>query len=187
MSSLFSSPSKQATAAAQASQQISQQDIQQLEDYISGQQGQLRTAIGQQGPNPYFGAAQQLNPQAYYTNPNNTVTYGAQGPGTTSGRTSTQTSQPGPPALPNVILGAPPAQTPPRTGTGGGGGGQGGGGNGGNGPINPITGLPVRIPPGRAMLDVNGNPLPTPADNGEGPIQNPLVPPGQRIPPRQVM
>lgn len=159
MSTLFSSPQKSATAAAQASNQISQQDIQQLEDYVSGQQGQLRTAIGAQGPNPYFGAAQQLNPQAYYTDPTNTVNFGVSGPGTVPANPFTTGARTNPPGLPPVIL----PQQPPQTGTGGtgtggtGSGGQigtggAGGGDGSGGPGDGGLGggfqrpLPARLP-----------------------------------------
>lgn len=130
LGTMFSSPGKQASQAASASDQAASQVIGQLENYTDTHQQQLRDAIAQQGPNPYFAAAGQLDPQAYYTNPSDTVNFGSGGPGTTSGYTF---SQPSPfassaPPLPKVILSGPtsgqnptpqqPTQPPPQSGGG---------------------------------------------------------------------
>jgi hypothetical protein len=74
--SLFSSPSKQANAAANAQQGLTDHTIQQLEDYVGTQQGQERSAIAGLGTNPYLGAAAQMNPSAYRVDPSNTQTFG---------------------------------------------------------------------------------------------------------------
>lgn len=74
MGSLFSSPGKQAQQAAQATGNIDQAMIQQMEGYVDTHQQQLRDAIGGLGPNPYFGAAPGT--AAYAVNPSNTVTAG---------------------------------------------------------------------------------------------------------------
>lgn len=120
MGSLFSSPSKQANAAASASQGISQQDIAQLENYVSGQQQQLRGAISGLGPNPYFAAGNQMNPANYRINPADTVGFGSQGPGTqtvvasnpvqANPYPSPQTTNPSPTPPANQ---PPPSTTPP--------------------------------------------------------------------------
>lgn len=143
---MFSSPGKQAQQAAQASGQISDQEISKLLNYTDTHQQELRDAINKQGPNPYFGAAQQLNPQAYYTNPHDTTTFsaGGLGSGLTPGSSSAQQSSPFLPPLPHVILPPsempqpPPAPAPPpapsgppqtnKPAPGGGGGGVGPGG-----------------------------------------------------------
>jgi type II secretory pathway pseudopilin PulG len=94
MSSLLSSPSKQASAAASAQGAISQQMIDQVEQYTTQQQQALRGAIGGLGANPYFGASQQINPSMYAINPNDTVSFGSQGPGTYSVPASQPTTPP---------------------------------------------------------------------------------------------
>jgi hypothetical protein len=94
VSSLFSSPSKQAAQAASAEQGVSQQSIDQAEAYVSGQQQQERGAIQGLGDNPYFSAAQTLSPTP--VNPSNTVQFGSSGPGTTQvGATATPTNTSG--------------------------------------------------------------------------------------------
>jgi hypothetical protein len=60
MSSLFSSPSKQASQAASASEAISQQDIQQAENYVNTSEGQERGAIQGLGANPYIAAGNAM-------------------------------------------------------------------------------------------------------------------------------
>ena len=152
-SSMFSSPSKQASAAASASGQEAQQVIGQLEQYTDQHQQQLRDAISGMGANPYFSAAQQLNPQAYYTNPSDTVTFGnAGGGGLSSGNPFVAPSQAGPPPLPGVILGAPPSAPPTST--------------------PPVTKPPVTTPP---------NPTPIGGKNPFGGGQGPVVAPPAQI------
>lgn len=56
--------------------------LNQLESYVGQQQQAERGAIAGLGPNPYFAAAQQMNPGAYRVNPAQTQTFGASGPGT---------------------------------------------------------------------------------------------------------
>lgn len=77
---LFSSPSKQASSAASASEAISQQDITQAEDYANQSEGQERSAIASTGPNPYFGAAADQNPSNYTIDPTNVATFSTPAP-----------------------------------------------------------------------------------------------------------
>lgn len=111
LGSMFSSPGKQASQAASASGQIADQEISKLMNYTDTHQQQLRDAIGQQGPNPYFAAAQQLDPQAYYTNPQDATTFSAGGPGLTSGQTQVQ-GNPFAPPPPRIIMSGPTSGTP---------------------------------------------------------------------------
>lgn len=122
MGSLFSSPGKQAQQAAQATGNIDQAMIGQMEGYVDTHQQQLRDAIAGLGPNPYFGAAPGTG--AYKVDPANTVQAGpgALPPGLTPGGGTTQgTLAPGggnPFAAPQQrsTLQAPPQQsmgTPP--------------------------------------------------------------------------
>jgi hypothetical protein len=84
---MFSSPSKQAGQAASASQGISQQTIDQAENYNAQQQGQERSAIAGLGDNPYIAAADQLaqTPPKITPTAANTSTFATPGPaGTTT-------------------------------------------------------------------------------------------------------
>jgi hypothetical protein len=86
VTSMFSSPSKQAQAAASAQQGLSQQAIAQAEQYANQTATNEQNAIANVGANPYFGAAAQMNPGAYTVNPQNTVTFGSSTvPGITNG------------------------------------------------------------------------------------------------------
>lgn len=117
LGSMFSSPGKQASQAASAAGASASQVIGQLQQYTDQHQQQLRDAIAGQGPNPYFEAAQQVNPQAYYTNPSDTVTFGTSGPGTSNGNpfaVASPTAGQAPPPLPNVILAHPSTATSPQ-------------------------------------------------------------------------
>lgn len=110
---MFSSPGKQAQQAASAVGGMNQQTISQLEGYDTQQRDALRTAIGQTGPNPYFGAAQQLNSDAYRVNGNDMATFGSgAGPGLMPG-SSTRSIPPGSMAPPNLIVQGPTSAPPP--------------------------------------------------------------------------
>ncbi len=111
MSSLFSSPSEQAQAAASATGAIDQNIINQIEGYTTGQQGQLRGAISGVGPNPYFDAAVQMSPSGYAVNPQYTATFGSSGPGTTLG-TNNVFLPPASAAPPIAKPVTPPTQAP---------------------------------------------------------------------------
>lgn len=123
LGSMFSSPGKQASQAAQGTEGAMMPVLQELQQYTSGEQEKQRGAVENMQPNPYFHAAQQLNPQAYYTNPNGTATFNATGSpanGLTPGNTSV-TPTGGPPPPPGVILPAPtsgpaPVAQPPVSG-----------------------------------------------------------------------
>lgn len=112
MSSLLSSPSKQAQSAASAQQGISQQAIADAEKYVDTKSGELRGAIGGLGPNPYLEAGKTLAPNAYQVNPQHTQTStpGALPPGLTSGAPVMQPGTGAPPAFPP----RPPQQPNPN-------------------------------------------------------------------------
>ena len=73
---LFQSPAQQASSAASAEQGISQQDIQQGENYVNQQEGQLRANIPSGAANPYLNAAASMKPSGYAVNPANTAPSG---------------------------------------------------------------------------------------------------------------
>lgn len=54
------------------------------ENYVSGQEGQLRSAISNLGPNPYFTAGGSMSPSAYAVNPANSASFGTAAPQTTA-------------------------------------------------------------------------------------------------------
>ena len=83
MSNLFSSPSKQAQAAATAAGNETANTVGQIENYTNQQAANLQNAVANAGPNPYFGAAASMSPSGYAVNPNDTITFGSAGPGTT--------------------------------------------------------------------------------------------------------
>lgn len=62
MSSMFSSPQKQAQQAGQGSQDLANTDIAALERYTNSQEQNLRNAIPAGSTNPYLNAAQGLSP-----------------------------------------------------------------------------------------------------------------------------
>lgn len=125
---LFSSPQKQAQSAATTAEGISSQEIGSpgpinvpnanggsttvapsgsgLEGYIQTGQEAEQAAIAGLGTNPYFSAAGNMSPSNYAVNPADTVTFGNQGPGTTSTGGSTA----GSPQKANLFT--PPAATP---------------------------------------------------------------------------
>jgi hypothetical protein len=107
---LFSSPGKSASQAASAVSGVTQQDIQQVENYENTTEGQERAAIANLGPNPYLTAAGQMNPAAYQVNPANTASFGNQGPGTTSGQSTNLFS-------PQAPIGPGGGSAPPQTRT----------------------------------------------------------------------
>lgn len=102
MSSLFSSPSKQAQQAAQVSEQAAQTEIGSpgpvtvpnadgssttisptgsgVEGYVQQGEEAEQAAIAGLGENPYLAAAGSMNPGGYAVNPSSTVTYGAPTP-----------------------------------------------------------------------------------------------------------
>lgn len=102
MSSLFSSPSKQAQQAAQVSEQAAQTEIGSpgpvtvpnadgssttisptgsgVEGYVQQGEEAEQAAIAGLGENPYLAAAGSMNPSGYAVNPSSTVTYGAPTP-----------------------------------------------------------------------------------------------------------
>ena len=109
MSSLFSSPSKSANAAASAQQGISQQAINEAEQYVGQTEAQERGAISGIGDNPYFAAASSMNPANYAVNPNDTITFGSSGPGTT---VPTSAFQQAPPTTIPTTVGSTPMIPP---------------------------------------------------------------------------
>lgn len=117
MSGLLSSPGKQAQQGASGLQGIDQSTINQLEQYVGQQQQNERGAIAGVGANPYFTAAQAMNPSAYAVNPAQQQVFGSTGgPGTHMA------------APTSVSLGpAAPPWKPPEPRGGGGGAGSGGG------------------------------------------------------------
>jgi hypothetical protein len=120
VSDLFSSPTKQATSAANAENGINQSDISQLEDYSNTQEQNLRTAISGTGDNPYFKVASTLSPTGMAVNPNDTTVLSNSGPGTVvaSGATTPTATQAAPIAAGafNPTTGmAQPAATAPAT------------------------------------------------------------------------
>ena len=76
MSSVFSSPSKQAQSVSGAASANTSNEAQIAEQYISNADAATREAIAGLGANPYYGAAANMNPGAYAVNPSNTVTFG---------------------------------------------------------------------------------------------------------------
>lgn len=94
MSSLFSSPSKTATAAANAQQGISDKNVQQAEDYVNKTETQLRNAIPTGDSNPYFNAAGNMNPAAYKIDPGNTQSFQAPSMPSTGRDANQSTAQP---------------------------------------------------------------------------------------------
>jgi hypothetical protein len=125
MSSLFSSPSKQASSAASAEQGISQQDIAQAENYVNTQEGQLRSAIPSGASNPYLNAASSVSPSTYKVDPANTVAFGNSAPqytganafatpqsGTAVGATTTPQMTTLPSSSQNPFVGTPRAIQP---------------------------------------------------------------------------
>src|ERR1700691_2476885 len=102
MSSLFSSPSKQAQQAAQVSEQAAATEIGSpgpvnvpnsdgssttisptgsgLEGYVQQGEEAEQAAIAGLGESPYLAAAGAMNPSGYAVNPSSTVTYGAPTP-----------------------------------------------------------------------------------------------------------
>lgn len=139
MSGLFSSPGKSAQQGASGLQGIDQGIINQLENYVGQQQQAERGAIAGVAQNPYFNAAQTMNPDAYFVNPGQTQTFGTTaGPGTHSGASgSISAGAPPPPWKPPEPKQAggdgggpkmkPPIIQPPPGGWGGGPGRWGGG------------------------------------------------------------
>jgi hypothetical protein len=78
---LFSSPSKQAQQAGQAQQGLAQNEINQVEGYVSNAEQQQRGAIAGLGTNPYFGSSSGTGPLPTPTpvNPSNTANFGPNG------------------------------------------------------------------------------------------------------------
>ena len=87
VSSLFSSPSKQGSQAASASQAIGQQTIDQAENYYNNAEQNQRGAIANLGTNPYFGGSSTAAsgsggspvPAPQKLNPSYTVAFSPQG------------------------------------------------------------------------------------------------------------
>jgi hypothetical protein len=79
---LFQKPGQQASQGASQVQAMDQQMLNQLESYTGQQQQAERGAVAGVGANPYFAAAQSMNPGAYRVNPASTQTFGTSGPGT---------------------------------------------------------------------------------------------------------
>lgn len=152
MSSLFSSPSKEAGAAAQAEQGLTAADMQQLEGYVNQTEGQERGAIAGLGTNPYFQAAGNMSPSNYAVNPADTVTFSNQGPGTTASAPSSATTPPN--------LFTPPPETGPAPG---------GTGAPGVPPSSPISQPPINRQPVTPTNPVGA----PPPYNPVGPILNP--------------
>lgn len=87
MSSMFSSPSKSAQQAASSVQGVDQGMLNQAIAQYNQEQQSARGAIAGLGQNPYFAAAQGMNPLNYRVNPQGTQTFGASGaPGTYLGQ-----------------------------------------------------------------------------------------------------
>ena len=80
MGSLCSSPSSNASSASSGAANASNSEIAQEENYVAGQDQQLRTAIGNLGPNPYFQAAGSMSPTGYAVSPSNTAAFGNAAP-----------------------------------------------------------------------------------------------------------
>lgn len=75
LGSLFASPTQQAQTASSGVQNADNNEIAQQQNYVQGQEQQLRGAIGSLGPNPYFTAAGKMSPAGYAVNPNDTQTF----------------------------------------------------------------------------------------------------------------
>jgi len=159
MGAMFSSPSKQATAAAKGSQGISSQDIQQIEKYTQNQQAKLRGAISGLGPNPYFSAGSAMGSPTQMS-PTNMVNFGpsASTPGgnylnsISSGIPGSGTGTPNPFLGPNVV--AQNAMSPQ----------------------NSMTGNPIPTVPGTG-------PVPTPNPTGGAAPGSSAVPKPGTVPP----
>ncbi len=119
MGTMFSSPSKQATAAAKGSQGISSQDIAQMEKYVNNQQTKLRGAISGLGPNPYFSAGGAMGSPTKM-DPTNMVSFGptANTPGgnylnsISSGAPASGTGTSNPFLGPNIVAQNAPSMSP---------------------------------------------------------------------------
>lgn len=99
---MFQSPSKQANAAAQASQGLSDHTLAQIKQYTDQSATNEQNAIGNMPNNPYFTAGSLMNPSAYKINPAATTTFGEQAsPGLMTGQ-GFQFSNPIPPAALNT-------------------------------------------------------------------------------------
>lgn len=133
------SPTKSGTQSGSGAQALNQQMINQLESYVGQQQQSERGAIAGLGPNPYFKAAEQMNPAAYKVNPGATQTFGSTGPGTYLENLSSITGQP---KATETITGSP--------------GGPPGGGGGKKAPP-PTAPPPVPNPPGPPNWGGNGH------------------------------
>jgi hypothetical protein len=77
---LFSSPSSQAASAATTQAGLQNAEIGQQENYVAGQEAQLRNAIAGLGANPYFAGGAGMSPAGYAVNPNNTASFAAPPP-----------------------------------------------------------------------------------------------------------
>lgn len=99
LTSMFSSPSKQASQVASAEQGLTAQDLALAKQYANQTATNEQTAIAGINGNPYFSAGASLSPSAYAVNPNDNLTFGANGPqGTSSGSvyaTPSSASSPG--------------------------------------------------------------------------------------------
>jgi hypothetical protein len=95
MSSLFSSPSKTAEAAASGEQGVANNDTATAEKYVATTEGQERNAIASQGQNPYYAAAGTMSPSNYAVNPKDTVAFAA----------------PTPPGMTSNVGGVPPSSS----------------------------------------------------------------------------
>lgn len=121
MSGLFSSPGKQASQGAGQLQNIDNGLLTNIENYVGKQQQQLHGAIAGIDQNPYFNAAQAMNPGAYAVNPGATETFGTSaGPGTHMGTVNAVAAGPTPPPWkpPEPKDGGGQKMQPPHTGGG---------------------------------------------------------------------
>lgn len=77
MSSLFSSPSKEASSAAAGSAAATDAEVQKVEDYVTKAQQNTRDAIAGLPASPYLAAAGNRSTAPYAVDPNNTVGFTA--------------------------------------------------------------------------------------------------------------
>lgn len=81
---MFTTPQQKAQSAATATQGIDNAEISQEQQYVSGQEQQLRNAISGLPPNPYFAAAGSMSPSGYAVDPKNTTSFSTSAPQVTA-------------------------------------------------------------------------------------------------------
>jgi hypothetical protein len=112
LGSLFSSPGKQAQQAGSAQQALSQNEINQAENYVNNSEQNERNAIAGLGTNPYFGSGGSSPlPAPTKLNPSDVNVFGPNGstgaaPSSSGGATLPSSMPPASPiSSPNVFSG----------------------------------------------------------------------------------